>query len=53
MITFKSAIKPHLTFKEVQAMANEVEGYKPSTSISEFLRKESTGASFGNIDASI
>jgi hypothetical protein len=52
MITFIAPIKPHLTFKEVQAMANEVEGFKPSTNISEFLRKESTGASFGNIDAS-
>ena len=52
MITFKSAIKPHLTFKEVQAMANDIEGFKPSTNVSEFLRKESTGASFGNIDAS-
>jgi hypothetical protein len=52
MITFKSPIKRHLSFKEVQAMANDIEDFKPSTNISEFLRKESTGASFGNIDAS-
>src|SRR5207342_1852847 len=52
MITFKSAIKPHYSFREIQAMANDLEGFKPSSNISEFLRKESTGASFGNIDAS-
>jgi hypothetical protein len=52
MITFIAPIKPHLSFKEVQAMGNDIEGFKPSTNISEFLRKESTGASFGNIDAS-
>jgi hypothetical protein len=51
-ITFIAAIKPHLTLKEVQAMTNEISNFKPSTNISEFLRKESTGASFGNIDAS-
>ena len=50
-ITFISAIKPHLTFREVQAMANDIEPAR-STNVSEFLRKQSTGASFGNIDAS-
>jgi hypothetical protein len=54
MITFKSAIKPHYSLREIQAMANDIEGFKPSpsTNVSEFLRKQSTGASFGNIDAS-
>ena len=32
-------------------MANEYIEPKQSTNISEFLRKQSTGASFGNIDA--
>ena len=50
-ITFISPIKPHLSLKEIQAMAQDIEP-KRATSISEFLRKESTGASFGNIDAS-
>ena len=54
MITFIAPIKRHYSFKEVQQMAQDVEGFKPSpsTNISEFLRKASTGASFGNIDAS-
>ena len=52
MITFIAPIKPHYSLREIQAMANDIEGFKPSTNISEFLRKESTGASFGNIDAS-
>ena len=51
-ITFRSPIKRHYTLAEVQQqMANEVSDPR-STNISEFLRKESTGASFGNIDAS-
>ena len=50
-IIFRSAIKPHLTHKEAFPMGNEVTEQR-STNISEFLRKESTGASFGNIDAS-
>lgn len=50
-VTFLSPIKPHLTLKEIQAMAQDIEP-KRATNISEFLRKESTGASFGNIDAS-
>ena len=51
-ITFRSPIKRHYTLAEVQQqMANELTEPR-STNISEFLRKESTGASFGNIDAS-
>ena len=51
-ITFRSPIKRHYTLAEVQQqMANELSDPR-STNISEFLRKESTGASFGNIDAS-
>lgn len=50
-ITFLSAIKPHYTLKEIRAMSNEIEPQR-STNVSEFLRKQSTGASFGNIDAS-
>ena len=50
-ITFHSPIKRHYSLKEVQQMANELTEPR-STNISEFLRKESTGASFGNIDAS-
>ena len=51
-ITFRSPIKRHYSLAEVQQqMANEVSNPR-STNISEFLRKESTGASFGNIDAS-
>jgi hypothetical protein len=45
-------IKEHLTYKEAFPMANEPVPFKPSTNIEEFLRKQSTGASFGNIDAS-
>ena len=53
-IVFRSPIKRHYTLAEVQQqMANEIEPRQErSTNISEFLRKESTGASFGNIDAS-
>ena len=52
-ITFRSPIKRHYTLAEVQQqMANEdIEPARP-TNITEFLRKESTGAIFGNIDAS-
>ena len=50
-ITFTAPIKRHYSLKEVQQMANELTEPR-STNISEFLRKESTGASFGNIDAS-
>ena len=50
-ITFTSPIKRHYTLKEIQAMSNDIEPAR-STNISEFLRKQSTGASFGNIDAS-
>ena len=50
-ITFIAPIKRHYSFKEIQAMAQEITEPR-STNISEFLRKESTGASFGNIDAS-
>ena len=46
-ITFITPIKPHLSHKEAFPMANEVSDPR-STNISEFLRKESTGASFGN-----
>ena len=52
-ITFIAPIKRHYSLKEVQAMPNEIEPRQErSTNISEFLRKQSTGASFGNIDAS-
>ena len=51
-IVFRSPIKRHYTLAEVQQqMANELTEPR-STNISEFLRKQSTGASFGNIDAS-
>ena len=50
-ITFIAPIKPHLSLREVQTMAQEIEPQR-ATNISEFLRKQSTGASFGNIDAS-
>ena len=50
-IVFRSPIKRHYTLKEVQQMAQEITEPR-STNISEFLRKQSTGASFGNIDAS-
>ena len=50
-ITFTSPIKRHHTLKEIQAMSNDIEPAR-STNISECLRKQSTGASFGNIDAS-
>jgi hypothetical protein len=42
--------KPHLSWKEVMAMSNDVA--VKAGSIPDFLRKMSTGASFGNIDAS-
>ena len=52
-ITFIAPIKRHYSLKEVQAMPNEIEPRQERpTNISEFLRKQSTGASFGNIDAS-
>ena len=50
-ITFRSPIKPHYSLKEIQSMANEITEAKPQ-SVSEYLRQQSTGASFGNIDAS-
>ena len=51
-LTFRSPIKRHYTLAEVQQqMAQDIEPAR-STNISEFLRKESTGANFGNIDAS-
>ena len=50
-IRFLAPIKEHLSYKDAFPMANELTEPKP-TNISEFLRKESTGASFGNIDAS-
>ena len=50
-ITFRSPIKRHYSYREIQQMAQDIEPAR-STSISEFLRKESTGANFGNIDAS-
>ena len=51
-IVFRSPIKRHYTLAEVQQqMAQDIEPAR-STNISEFLRKQSTGASFGNIDAS-
>ena len=51
-ITFRSPIKRHYTLAEVQQqMAQDIEPAR-STSITEFLRKESIGANFGNIDAS-
>ena len=50
-ITFIAPIKRHYSYKEIQQMAQDIEPAR-STNISEFLRKESTGASFGNIDAS-
>jgi hypothetical protein len=50
-ITFLAPIKRHYSYREIQQMAQDIEP-KRSINISEFLRKESTGASFGNIDAS-
>ena len=50
-ITFISPIKPHLSHREAFPMPNELTEPR-ETNISEFLRKQSTGASFGNIDAS-
>ena len=50
-ITFIAPIKRHYSYKEAFQMTNEVSDPR-TTNISEFLRKESTGASFGNIDAS-
>jgi hypothetical protein len=42
--------KPHLSWKEAMAMSNDVA--VKAGSIPDFLRKMSTGTSFGNIDAS-
>ena len=51
-ITFRSPIKRHYTLAEVQQqMAQDIEPARP-TSITEFLRKDSIGANFGNTDAS-
>ena len=51
-IVFRSPIKRHYTLAEVQQqMAQDIESAR-STNVSEFLRKQSTGASFGNIDSS-
>ena len=50
-MNFIAPIKRHYSYKEAFQMANEVSDPR-TTNISEFLRKESTGASFGNIDAS-
>ena len=50
-ITFRSPIKEHLSYKDAFPMANDLTEPRPAN-ISEFLRKESSGASFGNIDAS-
>ena len=50
-ITFISPIKPHLSLGKPSLWPNELTEPR-ATNISEFLRKQSTGASFGNIDAS-
>ena len=50
-MNFIAPIKRHYSYREAFPMGNEVSDPR-STNISEFLRKESTGASFGNIDAS-
>ena len=50
-MNFLSAIKPHLTHKEVLAMSNDVT-IKDEGGVPAFLRARSTGASFGNTDAS-
>ncbi len=50
-MNFIAPIKRHYSYSEAFPVANELTEPR-STNISEFLRKESTGASFGNIDAS-
>ena len=50
-MNFIAPIKRHYSYREAFSMTNEVSDPR-STNISEFLKKQSTGASFGNIDAS-
>jgi hypothetical protein len=43
--------KPHLHWKDT-FVSNDISTFKPTDGVPDFLRKMSTGASFGNIDAS-
>ena len=43
--------KPHLQWKDT-FMSNDISTFKPTDGVPDFLRKMSTGTSFGNIDAS-
>ena len=43
--------KPHLKWKDT-FMSNDISTFKPTDGVPDFLRKMSTGTSFGNIDAS-
>lgn len=50
-MNFIAPVKPHLTYKEA-AMAKELTEAAAPKSALEYLRQQSTGASFGNLDAS-